>query len=353
MLVLIAILGLGLLIFVHELGHYLAARACGMYVEKFYLGFPPAILKTRRGGTEYGIGAIPLGGYVKIAGMRQDDEVPKAAAGRTFSSRPYWQRVVTIAAGATMNLLLAFLLFFVFYWHYVPRFEPDNTVAVVLENSGAAAAGIEPGDEILAVGGVRSDDPRELRAVLLESPDQQVEIVFRRDGETRTVPAHVGRQEDTGQGLLGVAFENRRTWTLSLPPAEAATHAARDLPEITREVFGFLGNLVHRQGLEEITSPIGIVATSTETIRLGLGIYLRMLGFISLQLAILNLLPLLPLDGGHIVMILAEKIKGSPVRREGYEKISAVGLALFFILFVIALNNDIQRLLGPGFGLQP
>lgn len=351
--VLIAIVGIGFLILVHELGHFLAAKAFGMRAEKFYIGFPPAFFKRKRGETEYGIGYVPLGGYVKITGMTREEEVPAEVVSRAYFSKPTWQRVVVVSAGAAMNVLLAFMLFGVYYWQFVPDFVNTNTVSMVQEDSGASAAGLEPGDRILAIDDVSTADPEVLRDQLQSLPDEDVTLLIERGDEQMLVQAHIGRQEDTGNGLLGVVFEGRQVGTLEIPLGRAAYHAAQDIPLITREVFFVLRDLFTQEGLEQVSTPIGIVAVSSETIQLGWGIYIRVLGFISLQLAILNLLPLLPLDGGHVMMNLIEKIKGSPVRREIYERISAVGIILFAALFLIALMNDFQRLIGPGFGLEP
>jgi regulator of sigma E protease len=353
MFILIAILGIGLLILVHELGHFLAAKAFGMRVEKFYVGFPPPLVKRMRGETEYGIGVIPLGGYVKISGMTRDEEVPPEAEERAFYSKPVWKRIIVVSAGGAMNLLLAFILFFIFYWQMVPDFVATDTIAMVQDGSGAASAGIQPGDKLLGINGLRSDDPEAIRSALQNLPDQQAQLLIERDGQQMIVTAFIGRQEDTGQGLLGVAFEPKQVGTMSIPFPEAVRHAATDIPLIVKEIFVVLKNLVSKQGIQDIATPIGLFAYSSETIKLGWGTYLRVLGFISLQLAILNMLPLLPLDGGHVVMNLVEKIKGSPVRREIYEKVSAVGIFIFIIFFIIALTNDIQRFFGPGFKIQP
>ncbi|GBE57409.1 zinc metalloprotease Rip1 [bacterium BMS3Abin01] len=353
MFIAIAILGIGFLIFVHELGHFLAAKAFGMRAEKFYIGFPPAALKRKFGETEYGIGVIPLGGYVKISGMTREEKVPEDLKSGAFYSKPVWKRIIVVSAGAAMNLLLAFILFFVFYWQAVPEYENTNTIALVQADSGAEHAGLQVGDKLLGVDGSVSDDPQVIRDELQSRPDQQATLLVERDGKQQQVTADIGRQAETGGGILGVAFKAVRVGTMDISAPQAARHAALDIPLITKEVFLFIGNIFSREGIEDISTPIGIVAFSSETIKMGWGVFVRMLGFISLQLAILNLLPLLPLDGGHVVFNLAESIKGSPVRRQTYERVSAIGITFFIILFMIALMNDIQRLLGPGFKLEP
>lgn len=353
MLIFISIVGIGLLILIHESGHFLAAKAFGMKAEKFYLGFPPAAIKKKKGETEYGIGFIPLGGYVKIMGMTREEEVPKGEEHRAYYSRPVWQRVLTISAGPLMNVLLAFLLFFIFFYHGVPNVQINNTVSSIVKDSGAEHAGLQLGDRLLAINGVSSDDPEALRAMLLASPDQTVTLSIERNGQTMTVSAVVGRNpNNSSQGQLGIAFGQDVVGTSSMPIGDALKNAATDIGFITKEVFVAIKNLfISQESRSELTSPIGIVAVSSQTINLGWGIYLRVLGFISLQLAIFNLLPLLPLDGGHVLFNVLEKVKGSPIRRETFERVSFIGLALFALLFIMGLFNDIQRLLGPGFGI--
>jgi len=354
MLIVIAILGIGFLILVHELGHFLVAKAFGMRAEKFYLGFPPAAVKKKFGETEYGIGFIPLGGYVKISGMTREEELPDDVKPRAYVAKPVWQRIIVISAGAGMNLLFAALFFFIFYWQGIPEYDATVVVANIQADSGAERAGIQPGDKLLAINGVVSEDPEVLRDELRSRPGQSVTIYVERDGQRVTLPADVGRQEETGEGILGIVFDAELVGYHSLPVTEAISASLSDLKFITGEVFIAIKNLfISEQSREELSSPIGIVAFSSKTIELGWSFYLRVLGFISLQLAIFNLLPLLPLDGGHVLFNIIEKVKGSPVRREIFERVSVVGLMLFAMLFLLGLMNDVQRLMGPGFELQP
>ncbi|MHB9112423.1 MAG: M50 family metallopeptidase [Thermoleophilia bacterium] len=354
MLIAIAILGIGFLILVHELGHFLAARAFGMRAEKFYLGFPPAAVKKKIGETEYGIGFIPLGGYVKISGMTREEELPDDVKSRAYVAKPVWQRIIVISAGAGMNLLFAGLFFFIFYWQGIPEYQATVVVNKIQADSGADRAGIERGDKVVAINEIVSDNPEILRDELRSNPGQSITMVVEREGQQLTIPAAVGTDEDTGEGILGIVFDAELVGYHSLPATEALSDSLSDLKFITGEVFIAIKNLfVSEQSREELSSPIGIVAFSSKTIELGWSFYLRVLGFISLQLAIFNLLPFLPLDGGHVLFNIIEKIKGSPVRREVFEKASVVGLMLFAMLFLMGLMNDVQRLMGPGFELQP
>lgn len=352
MMILVSILGIAFLILIHELGHFLAAKACGMRVEKFYIGFPPALAKRQAGETEYGIGAIPLGGYVKISGMTREEmeELPEGVRPRTYFARPIWQRVITIAAGPLANLLLAFALFMGFYLFAFPEYRATTSIGYVQADSGAEAAGIQTGDRLLAIGGVQSDDPEALREELRSRPDQEVTLTVEHDGQTLSLPAVIG-SDDEGTGRLGIAFTPEQTGTRDVPIGEAIRESAADTVFVTRTLFVTLKDLFFREEARgDISSPVGIIAVSSETISMGWGIYARILGLISLNLAIFNLLPLLPLDGGHVLFNIIEKLRGRPLRKETFERISVIGLALFAVLFFMGLSNDIQRLAGPGFG---
>lgn len=353
MLILVSILGIGFLILIHELGHFLAAKACGMRVEKFYIGFPPALARKKSGETEYGIGAIPLGGYVKISGMTREEmeELPEAVRPRTYFARPIRQRVITIAAGPLANLLLAFLLFFAFHLLAQQDYREVPVVSQVVENSGAAAAGVQAGDRLLAIDSLRTDDPEALRQEMQARPDQQVNLTLVRNGEETVLPAFIGRRPENGAGLLGILFSGEPVGPPGSPPGEALKESASDTFLVTRMLFITIKDLfVSEKAREEISSPIGITAVSSEAISMGWGSYALVLGLISLNLAIFNLLPLLPLDGGHVLFNVIEKVRRRPIRKETFERISAVGLALFAILFIMGVTNDIQRLAGPGFG---
>ena len=353
MLTLIAIVGIGLLILIHESGHFLAAKAFGMKAEKFYLGFPPAAIKKKIGETEYGVGVIPLGGYVKIMGMTREEEIAKTEEGRAYFAQPVWQRVITIAAGPAMNVLLAALLFFVFYYQGAPDIRPNTTIVSIVKSSAAQKAGLLPNDKIVSING-RTADAETFRNMLQAMPDQKITIIVKRKGGQLTFTPTLGRApDDHSKGFLGIGFGQNVVGTLNFSLGASLKNAFLDVGSMTKEVFVAIKNLfISEQSRSQLTSPIGIVAISSQTISLGWGVYLRVLGFISLQLAILNLLPLLPLDGGHVLFNLLEKIKGSPIRRETFERVSFIGLALFAGLFILGLVNDVQRLLGPGFSIK-
>jgi regulator of sigma E protease len=399
----ISILGLGLLILVHEAGHFFVARAVGMNPRKFYIGFPPALAKRTRNGIEYGIGTIPLGGYVKIPGMHRpaagdlDIHFGRAVAEEPSLTSPVeelrrrlehedhigarqavaelktkldstelspgaakaaergvteiddalgpdaywrattWKRVAVIFAGPGANLLLAVVLFAALFAATSGAFRlgfvlgaddqgaATRLVEEVVEDTPAASSGLRAGDRIVAIDG-RPVAVDEIRDTISGSAGAPLTLTVQRDG----TPIQIGpvRPEQTGDYAFG----------------ESLWQAVRVTGLVSKEIGATVARLVTGEGREEISSPVGIVQGSSQAADRGAEDYLWVLGLISLSLALLNLLPLLPLDGGHIAFSLIEGLRGRAVAREVYERVSVVGIAVVLLLFFIGLSNDIGRL---------
>jgi regulator of sigma E protease len=400
----VAILGLGFLVLIHEAGHFFTARAVGMSPRRFYIGFPPALVKTTRKGIEYGIGSIPLGGYVKIPGMhrpapsdadlylgRAASEAPELVAplnrlkrrleageleqardeladvsavvasaklspqARALAERGLreladglgrdaywrqrtWRRVAVIFAGPGTNLVLAVVLFAVVFM--LGGGKPTTTVDQVIPGRPAAAAGLRSGDRVLAIDHRRIRQPSDILRLISGSRGRPLTLTVVRDGQV-VMLGPVRPKIDQGAYKLGFVLRGK-----GLSPPQAAWSSIKLTGIVTREIGKSLGRLVHGQGREDVSSPVGIVQSSSAAARAGLQNYLWVLGLLSLSLALLNLLPLLPLDGGHIVFSIIEGLRGRSVGRAVYERVSAVGIALVLLLFFIGLSNDIGRLGG-------
>ena len=231
----VAVLGLAALIFVHELGHFLAAKAFHMRVERFYIGFPPAVVKRTWGETEYGIGSIPLGGFCKISGMTPDEKLPDDVVPRAYTSKPVWQRNITIFAGPFMNFVAALAIMFVFI--QVGGIQhPTLTVATVVKGTPAAAAGLRAGDRLVSANGVAFRTWDQTTAFFESHPHKAVTIVYATpDGQRRSVNVTLSTRSDApSQGFLGVGPHTTATYPT---PWRAAGLAASQTWGIVTSTF--------------------------------------------------------------------------------------------------------------------
>ncbi|MSO44515.1 MAG: RIP metalloprotease [Thermoleophilia bacterium] len=353
------VLILMVLILVHEAGHLLVAKWCGMRVERFSIFFGRPVLKFTRGETEYGVGWLPLGGYVKITGMTRDEDLPADVVPRTYYAAATWKKVATIAAGPLVNLLVAVLCFTLYFWIGVPTFQASAEIDKVTGGSPAAALGIVPGDRILAVNGVTTDGAGGIegaRTELMESPGASVRVTFQHAGTERTRSV-VLRAEEGADGVpvgrLGVQFRVTAGPRESAGAVGGVTTAGRYVWFLIEENAKGIGQLfTSSEARDQVGSVVAIGAVYNEVASGGLMEILRFVGLISLVLAIFNLLPIFPLDGGHILFALIERVKGSPISTRVYERSAMLGWAVILIVFVFALQNDIGKLADGGFTLK-
>jgi regulator of sigma E protease len=352
---LLAFAGFAALIILHEAGHMVAAKAVGMRVERFFLFFPPKLWSIRRGETEYGIGAIPLGGFVKITGMNPDEELPPEVAPRGYYHQPVWKRIVVIAAGPAVNLLIAFVILFFLSFDVA---EPTNTVESVQPGSPAASV-LKPGDELVAVDGKRGE-LAELREQITthECAGEQTqgcraetpaELTVVRDGREVTVSARPEYDAEVDRPLLGFAYGTR---PLDPGVGGAAEWSAERMWDVTSQTVSIIARLFDAEQREQISGVVGGYEVTRQSIEFDTRQALLVLAIISLSLAVINLFPFLPLDGGHIFWSLVEKVRGRPVPFRVMERASVIGFALVLMLFVIGLTNDIERLSGEGFDVR-
>jgi regulator of sigma E protease len=408
----VAVFGLLLLVAIHELGHFSAAKATGMRALRFYLGFPPAILKRTWKGTEYGIGAIPLGGFVKIPGMlrpesgdlydvedvlgaaRDIDEVAATRlaaeltdvqrsidqgrfddareAGRRLAAEveatdglspvqrrrvlrslerldqnldpaAYWRcsrmrRLIVIAAGPFANVVACFAILTAVALYGLPVAVP--VVQSVIAKSPAAATGLRAGDRVVSVNGDHSG-VNGIRTAIADSKGGPVRLVVVRAGNRLALRTERSEVID-GAYRLGFQFG-----TVNRPYSvvHAPTFAASEMWTLTTGTVRALADVVTPSGRSQLHSTVGIVRVSAQAEQAGATDYLVLLAFISLSLAIFNLLPFLPLDGGHILMIVLERIRGRMVSRAVFERVSVLGIMLMALLFVVGLQNDLSSIL--------
>jgi len=370
----LAIAGFALLVVLHEAGHFTAAKAVGMRVERFFLFFPPKLVSVRRGETEYGIGAIPLGGFVKITGMNPEEEIPPEVESRAYYRQPVWKRIFVIAAGPFVNIALALILFFALAVGFGLDTGPTNTVGTVSPDLPAAKV-LQPGDKLVAVDGKRVAGLPPER--LADSVRRQVgthecagqptdgcvatsaaTLKVIRDGEplsVRVKPVYDAPEQVPGQPaveprmVVGFGYEaNRET----VPPGEAASFAFDRLWYVTSQTATVFANIFNPEVRDQISGVVGATEVTRQSFEFDTRQAIGVLAVISLSLGLINLLPFLPLDGGHIFWAIVEKIRGRPVALRIMERSGLVGFALVMILFVIGLENDIGRLTGDGFNVR-
>jgi regulator of sigma E protease len=391
----LTIAGFAFLIIIHEFGHFIAAKATGMRVERFFLFFPPKLVSIKRGETEYGIGMLPLGGFVKITGMNPDELEPApAAAGaedsrsggglmtkvegagsgrpreplppevlkRAYYKQPVWKRIVVIGAGPAMNLLLAFVILF------AVSLSLDQFTGKVgaIDGGTPAAQHLQTGDKILAVDGKSypnaSREDRASHFIRLVADHKcagkptdgcqatsPVHLKIRRDGQVQTLAITPVYDSSINRTRLGFSYGTK---SVGQSPPAAAGHAASAMWHVTTGTLGVFGKIFEPQQRKKIHGIVGISDVTQQAISYGAVEALTLIAFISLSLAIINLLPFLPLDGGHIFWSLVEKVRGRPVAFSVMERASVVGFLLVMILFAIGLTNDIHSLNNGGLNIR-
>jgi regulator of sigma E protease len=336
---------LSVLVILHELGHMWVAKWSGMRVEKFSLFFGKPLAKFQKGETEYAIGWLPAGGYVKINGMVRGEEMPEGQEHRAYYNAPTWKRVATILAGPAVNIALAFVLLTVMFWTGVPT--SVNRIDTVTPGSPAAAIGLLAGDQLRAVDGQRAGDVLAVRELLTDRPGQRVDITYARNGSEFTKSATL--LNDAGQGRLGFQFAREMDRS---GPIEGIANAADTTWFVIDGTRAAMWRAITGTTVKEFNSVVGIGAAYDEVANEGVSQIIFFAALISLALGIFNLLPFLPLDGGHIVFALLEKLKGSPFSRQAFERASMIGLAVMVIFSVFIIQNDIINI-SNGTLLQP
>jgi regulator of sigma E protease len=352
----LAFLGFAVLIVLHEAGHFTAAKAVGMRVERFSLFFGPMIWSFRRGETQYGIAAIPLGGYVKITGMNPNEEIAHEAVGRAYYNQPVWKRVVVILAGPAVNLVIAFLIVWILL---LANGQAVASKRIDVVQSKPAAGVLRPGDELVSVDGV-GGSPDGMRAQLAthRCPGAQVNgclaatpatLVVRRDGELLTFQLRPRYNEAARRPLIGFGFGSTQQ-PVSAPHAASLTVTA--LWGVTKQTVSTVARVFEPQERKKLNGVVGGYTVTQESFAHSTTQALWVLALISLSLGIINLFPFLPLDGGHVFWAVAEKVRGRRIPFDVMERAGIVGFALILLLFVIGFSNDLSTLTGKGFNVH-
>ncbi len=341
------------LVVVHELGHFFTAKAFGVYVHEFGVGFPPRVFGIRWGETEYTVNWLPIGGFVRLEG----EENPNSP--RSLAAQARWKRLVILASGGVVNLVFPVVLFA--FALMIPHEVPEGRAVIgeVMEDSPAAEAGLEAGDVIMSIGGRDAEHMAEASRLVRLFMGREVDITVRRDGEFITAAVYSRWAPPEGQGPTGITIApvavapdgSPFTETRSLPPWEAVPQGAVQTWDTLILARNEVLSWFRGAGGPEVAGPVGIAAATGEVARAGetpvgaIGPLLQLAALLSINLGILNLLPLPMLDGGRIMFVLIEIVRrGKRIAPEREALVHLVGFVMFITLALVITFFDISRI---------
>ncbi len=351
------IIVLGILIFVHELGHFICAKFFRVKVLKFSLGFGPTVIGKQMGETEYVISAFPLGGYVKMYGENPTDEVEQSLVARSFAHKPVWQRFLIVASGPVFNLLFAtFLFFLIFAFAGLPQPLPGTKIGPVAPDSPAEAAGLQKGDIIVSINGQKTEKWTDIVELVGKSGGEPVKLVIKRGDETFETTGTPKLQED--KNIFGEVIGKR--YLLGIMRTEEVVYEKVSFIEALHAGIIQTWNIIFLTLLaivkifqrvvpaSELGGPILIAQLAGQQMKAGLLNFVNFMAFISINLGILNLLPVPVLDGGHLVFFSVEALRGKPLSMRTQELWQQVGLVLLISLMFFVFYNDLVRIFTHG-----
>jgi regulator of sigma E protease len=360
MTILWAVIFFGLLIFFHELGHFILAKLVNVKVLKFSLGFGPKVLGKKIGETEYLISAVPLGGYVKPLGEEPGEELAEEDKPRAFQHQPVWKRAAIVLAGPVFNLVLAYLIFLVFLSFKLPVAIPNldsmtTTIENVADGSPAMKAGLKKDDSIVAIDGKPVSDWSEMADIFSKNPGKELSLRIKRGDDIinmQITPEPTNAKDESGRevvvGRIGISkklgakiVQSESFFSAPFKAVEAVYHWCVLTVDVVVRLFS--GSVSAKQ----VGGPILIVDAAAKAASVGAFAYFNFIAIISINLAILNLLPVPVLDGGHIMFFVIEAFRGKPLSEKVLTIANKVGMALLFMLIAFVFYNDIVRIVVP------
>ncbi len=333
--ILYAILMFSILIFVHELGHFISAKSFGIKVNKFALGMGPVLLKKQKGDTEYSLRLFPIGGFCAMEGEDEESEDDRA-----FNNKKAWQKIIVVCAGSFMNLILAIILMIIVMFFIG---SATTTLDEIVADSPAMAAGLQAGDQIVALDGDPVKNWRDITDYLSSSKEKTVTITLNRDGQELNLTSTFTESTD-GRQTIGIVPVLERNPAKAVGDGFIATYNMGTMMlDVIRQLF--TGDV----SIKELSGPVGIVYMTGVTVKAGFINFVYFMALLSLNLAIINMLPLPALDGGRLLFILARKITGKAITDDMEGKIHFIGIMLLFGLMIYVTWNDITRFIVPFF----
>lgn len=328
----------GLLVFFHELGHFMTAKWTGMRVDEFAIGFGPKIASYRKGETLYSWRLIPLGGFNKIAGMDPDEKQDE----RSFQSKPLASRILVIIAGSMMNFILPVVLFMiVFLASGVDEASTQPVLGTLLPDRPAATSGFIEGDRIVSINGQSIESWKQFVAIIQTSANQTLDITIERDGQTQIktlVPEFDAKANRAVVGVMPIIHHH------VAGVFEAIVLAGKQTYFVAGAMLTGIAQMITGQVAAEVAGPIGVAQLTGQVAQMGLIPLLQFAAFLSINLGLINLFPVPVLDGGHVVTLLVEGLRGKPLSHRSTYFVQMIGMALLLMLMIFATMKDIVRL---------
>ncbi len=329
-----------LLIFPHELGHFLSARASKMKVDKFSVGFGPKLWGKKIKHTEYVISAIPIGGYVKIAGMEPGEENVEEG----FQSKPLWKRIAVILSGSAMNYLTSAVLFAIIFMIGVETYDLETAVIREINpNSPAASVNLKSGDQIIEINGKKVTNWEQIETSVNEDTRETFTLKVRRGGKNITVSVKPEFNPELQRRLIGISISPSTVLT-RYDPLTSLFKGIKEIGRLTWLIIKSLGYMIVGKVSAEVTGPLGIIGYVSQTVKMGMIPFLSLAAFLGVNLGLLNLFPIPALDGGRLVFLLIEGIRGKPIQMEKEALVHYIGFIILIILMFLVTYQDILKM---------
>ncbi len=348
------IIVIGILVFIHEFGHFIAARFFGVGVDVFSLGFGPKILKKTIGRTQYCLSAIPLGGYVKMVGEEPGAELDPKDLHLSFTHKSLFRKSMIVAAGPFFNFFLAIFVYYVLY-QFSGLYLSKPIVGKIMENSPAQTAGIQPGDIIKEVNAVEIESFEDISRIISSGKGEKLDMILEREGQRLAItvtpslsPAKNAFGEPIEKYVIGIVG-NGETYHVGLNPIEALSRSLYDIWGLVKLTILSVGKMINGSiSADNLGGPIMIAQMAGEQAKAGITNFAWFIALLSVNLGIINLFPIPVLDGGHLMFFAIEGLTGKAVSEKLREKLIQFGAAVLVALMVFVFYNDIVRMFNGG-----